>query len=381
MSRSGIARLDSRLRFTHSSISELHTHSLFLSLSFSTSLSLFRPYNVAINIGLEGASCNRRESSRRSLSSRDLSSNETVSTSIFLSSLSFSSFFSLRGTFLVHFFSNTVLRTSAELLNATQLRYLSCLFLQDVAGGGVGGGGGKGVGATWPDTVKQSGAGGTLTPADRHGSVQVSLPAHLVLSLSLSFSLSFSRVIPSLNFLRLSFLFDSYFATSLIFFILADSLSSSLSLSHSLVLSLSIVGKTRDVKVFSIPPSLIPSFPVGIIKISRDILRACVSVCVYLYVYVNSFAPLITHWLTADRSLVSPHVTSSLSLFHCHNSSRLVYKTFSVYTRSKQFALFLDKAPLDYGQLEVCAIWLVAACCLFLCRLIDFFTLFPWPID
>ncbi|KAG5311222.1 KC1G3 kinase, partial [Acromyrmex insinuator] len=29
-----------------------------------------------------------------------------------------------------------------------------------------------GVGATWPDTVKQSGAGGTLTPADRHGSVQ-----------------------------------------------------------------------------------------------------------------------------------------------------------------------------------------------------------------
>lgn len=56
---------------------------------------------------------------------------------------------------------------------------LSCLFLQDVAGGGVGGGGGKGVGATWPDTVKQSGAGGTLTPADRHGSVQVSLPAHL----------------------------------------------------------------------------------------------------------------------------------------------------------------------------------------------------------
>lgn len=132
-------------------------------------------------------SSRRRESSRRSLSSRDLSSNETVSTSIFLSSLSFSSFFSLRGTFLVHLFSNTVLRTSAELLNATQLRYLSCLFLQDVAGGGVGGGGGKGVGATWPDTVKQSGAGGTLTPADRHGSVQVSLPAHLVLSLSLSF--------------------------------------------------------------------------------------------------------------------------------------------------------------------------------------------------
>ncbi|EZA50374.1 Casein kinase I isoform gamma-3 [Ooceraea biroi] len=43
----------------------------------------------------------------------------------------------------------------------------------DVAGGGVGGGGGKGVGTTWPDTVKQSGAGGTLTPADRHGSVQV----------------------------------------------------------------------------------------------------------------------------------------------------------------------------------------------------------------
>ncbi|XP_025603025.1 casein kinase I isoform X12 [Athalia rosae] len=42
-----------------------------------------------------------------------------------------------------------------------------------VTGVGVGGGGGKGVGAVWPDTVKQSGAGGTLTPADRHGSVQV----------------------------------------------------------------------------------------------------------------------------------------------------------------------------------------------------------------
>lgn len=49
----------------------------------------------------------------------------------------------------------------------------------------MGGGGGKGVGATWPDTVKQSGAGGTLTPADRHGSVQVSLPAHLSSFLSL----------------------------------------------------------------------------------------------------------------------------------------------------------------------------------------------------
>ncbi|XP_044574874.1 casein kinase I isoform X3 [Cotesia glomerata] len=43
----------------------------------------------------------------------------------------------------------------------------------DVAGGGVGGGGGRGVGTTWPDTVKQTGAGGTLTPADRHGSVQL----------------------------------------------------------------------------------------------------------------------------------------------------------------------------------------------------------------
>ncbi|XP_015432709.1 PREDICTED: casein kinase I isoform gamma-3 isoform X2 [Dufourea novaeangliae] len=44
---------------------------------------------------------------------------------------------------------------------------------KDVTAPGVGGGGGKGVGTTWPDTVKQSGAGGTLTPADRHGSVQV----------------------------------------------------------------------------------------------------------------------------------------------------------------------------------------------------------------
>ncbi|XP_078049120.1 casein kinase I gish isoform X2 [Augochlora pura] len=41
------------------------------------------------------------------------------------------------------------------------------------APGGVGGGGGKLVGTTWQDTVKQSGPGGTLTPADRHGSVQV----------------------------------------------------------------------------------------------------------------------------------------------------------------------------------------------------------------
>lgn len=30
----------------------------------------------------------------------------------------------------------------------------------------------------WPDTVKQSGTGGTLTPADRHGSVQVSLSSY-----------------------------------------------------------------------------------------------------------------------------------------------------------------------------------------------------------
>ncbi|CAL7937007.1 unnamed protein product [Xylocopa violacea] len=39
---------------------------------------------------------------------------------------------------------------------------------------GVGGGGGKWVvGTSRTDTAKQSGAGGTLTPADRHGSVQV----------------------------------------------------------------------------------------------------------------------------------------------------------------------------------------------------------------
>ncbi|XP_053999301.1 casein kinase I isoform X16 [Hylaeus anthracinus] len=44
---------------------------------------------------------------------------------------------------------------------------------KDATGAGVGGEGGKGVGTTWPDTLKQSGAGGTLTPADRHGSVQV----------------------------------------------------------------------------------------------------------------------------------------------------------------------------------------------------------------
>lgn len=57
----------------------------------------------------------------------------------------------------------------------------------------MGGGGGKGVGATWPDTVKQSGAGGTLTPADRHGSVQVSLPAHLPSFSLVSFRLLISQ--------------------------------------------------------------------------------------------------------------------------------------------------------------------------------------------
>ncbi|KAK9294093.1 hypothetical protein QLX08_011182 [Tetragonisca angustula] len=43
----------------------------------------------------------------------------------------------------------------------------------DVTEPGVGGGGGKWVGTSRTDTAKQSGAGGTLTPADRHGSVQV----------------------------------------------------------------------------------------------------------------------------------------------------------------------------------------------------------------
>ncbi|XP_017766456.1 PREDICTED: casein kinase I isoform X3 [Eufriesea mexicana] len=43
----------------------------------------------------------------------------------------------------------------------------------DVTDPGVGGGGGKWVGTSRTDTAKQSGAGGTLTPADRHGSVQV----------------------------------------------------------------------------------------------------------------------------------------------------------------------------------------------------------------
>ncbi|XP_043604124.1 casein kinase I isoform X3 [Bombus pyrosoma] len=44
---------------------------------------------------------------------------------------------------------------------------------KDVTEPGVGGGGGKWVGTSRTDTAKQSGAGGTLTPADRHGSVQV----------------------------------------------------------------------------------------------------------------------------------------------------------------------------------------------------------------
>lgn len=73
---------------------------------------------------------------------------------------------------------------------------MSRLFLQDVAGGGVGVGGGKGVGTTWPDTVKQTGAGGTLTPADRHGSVQVSEPA---LSYFQFFFKFFYPLIPLLN--------------------------------------------------------------------------------------------------------------------------------------------------------------------------------------
>lgn len=60
----------------------------------------------------------------------------------------------------------------------------------------MGGGGGKGVGATWPDTVKQSGAGGTLTPADRHGSVQVSLPAHLPSFSLVSFRFLISQKLP-----------------------------------------------------------------------------------------------------------------------------------------------------------------------------------------
>lgn len=76
------------------------------------------------------------------------------------------------------------------------------VFLQDAAGGGVGGGGVKGVGATWPDAVKQSGAGGTLTPADRHGSVQVSRSVFSGTFHSLSFRLFFR-----ISFICLSFFF------------------------------------------------------------------------------------------------------------------------------------------------------------------------------
>ncbi|XP_051156905.1 casein kinase I isoform X6 [Leptopilina boulardi] len=53
---------------------------------------------------------------------------------------------------------------------------------KDMASGGVGGGGVKGVGPTWSDTAKQSGAGGTLTPADRHGSVQIKHQRNMVVS-------------------------------------------------------------------------------------------------------------------------------------------------------------------------------------------------------
>lgn len=41
-----------------------YTHILSFSFFLSTSLSLFHPYNVATNIGLEGASCNVVASSR-----------------------------------------------------------------------------------------------------------------------------------------------------------------------------------------------------------------------------------------------------------------------------------------------------------------------------
>lgn len=75
----------------------------------------------------------------------------------------------------------------------------------------MGGGGGKGVGTTWPD-VKQSGAGGTLTPADRHGSVQVSLLAHLFRPSSLScYSLDFPEASP---------FFLTYFASLLVSYLL-----------------------------------------------------------------------------------------------------------------------------------------------------------------
>lgn len=85
---------------------------------------------------------------------------------------------------------------------------------------GVGGGGGKWVGTSRTDTAKQSGAGGTLTPADRHGSVQVSGPwpnplysplypflFHLSIqkdhiSFSLFFSSSFSSFYRMLLFIR-----------------------------------------------------------------------------------------------------------------------------------------------------------------------------------
>lgn len=59
-------------------------------------------------------------------------------------------------------------------------------------------------------------------------------------------------------------------------------------------------------------------------------------------------------------------------VFHSHNVD--VYGM-SQFIRSKLFALFLDKAPLDYGQLEVCAIYCGM---LSLCRLWSRLTYFLW---
>lgn len=81
----------------------------------------------------------------------------------------------------------------------------------------MGEGGGKGLGTTWPNTVKQSGAGGTLTPADRHGSVQVSLPAHL--------SMSSHIILYVINFLEPSF-FLAFFCIFSFFIQTLRSLSS-----------------------------------------------------------------------------------------------------------------------------------------------------------
>lgn len=50
------------------------------------------------------------------------------------------------------------------------------------------------------------------------------------------------------------------------------------------------------------------------------------------------------------------HYSSLTIIFLISHSHNVDVYGIPQFIRSKLFALFLDKAPLDYGQLEVCAI-------------------------